>query len=293
VSRSERRRASAVVESAPATLDELGRAADLGSLAHYEDPLYYAKTYAARRQDVAYYVRRAIASGGPVLEYGAGNGRVALPIARAGIKVVGVDLSQPMLQDFEQRLEREPKEVRARVKLVHGDMRAVKLRQRFPLVIAPFNVALHLYVRSEIEAFLARVRQHLAPAGSFVFDVSVPQPGDLNRDPERRYRAPRFRDPKSGEWLRYSERFAYDPLRQLLLVTMEFEPEAGGPARCVPLTHRQFFPRELEALLHYNGFSQIAFTADFSDMPASEETDSLLVSCRTQPARLAGRPRRV
>jgi len=52
----------------------------------------------------------------------------------------------------------------------------------------------------------------------------------------------------------------------------------------VPLTHRQFFPREVEALLHYNGFSEIFFTADFTDQPADQWVDSMVVSCRVAPA---------
>jgi SAM-dependent methyltransferase len=282
-------------ERGVAQLDALGRAGDAGALAHYEDPLYYTKTYASRTRDVAYYVHLAELSGGPVLEYGVGNGRVALPVARAGIEVVGIDLSGPMLDDLDERLARETPAVRKRLRTVRGDMCRVRLRRRFPLVVAPFNVFLHLYTREEVAAFLARVRAHLAPQGQLVFDVSVPRPDDLNRDPERKYGAPRVRHPKTGEVLRYTERFAYDSLRQLLLVIMEFTPVAGGAPFSVPLTHRQFFPRELEALLHYNGFGQVVYTADFGDRPPDDDTDSLVVRCRIGPARrrLAAGPRRV
>jgi len=68
------------------------------------------------------------------------------------------------------------------------------------------------------------------------------------------------------------------------LIWMEFEPEEGGKPWKVPLTHRQFFPREVEALLHYNGFSEIFFTADFTDQPADQWVDSMVVSCRVAPA---------
>jgi len=61
---------------------------------------------------------------------------------------------------------------------------------------------------------------------------------------------------------------------------MEFTPEDGSGSFTVPLTHRQFFPREMEALLHYNGFVDLAFSADFSDRPADRHTDSVVVSCR-------------
>src|SRR5581483_5590973 len=49
-----------------------------GSAENYDDPAYYEKTYANRIDDVAFYVARARRSGGPVLEYGIGHGRVAV-----------------------------------------------------------------------------------------------------------------------------------------------------------------------------------------------------------------------
>jgi SAM-dependent methyltransferase len=263
-------------------IDELGRAGDEGALAHYLDPAYYTKTYKDRRHDVDYYVRLSRQSGGPVLEYGIGNGRVALAMARAGCEVFGIDLSRAMLDDLEARLGREPKQVRARVAFQHGDMRTVELGRRFPLVIAPFNCVLHLYERSDVEQFLDRVRDHLAPDGRFVFDFSLPQPADLARDPTKNYGAPRVKHPSTGQLCRYAERFEYDAFRQLLLVRMEFSPEDGSESFTVPLTHRQFFPREMEALLHYNGFTDLTFTADFSDHPADRHADSVVVSCRVR-----------
>jgi SAM-dependent methyltransferase len=262
-------------------IEDLGRAGDAGALAFYEDAAYYTKTYARRSDDVAFYLRLARAIGGPVLEYGIGNGRIALPIARSGIDVVGVELSKPMLRSLERRLEGEPAAVRRRIRAVHGDMREVDLRRRFPLIIAPFNAILHLYRRIELEQFLSRVKRHLLPEGRFVFDYSTPQAADLCRDPRRRYAAPRLRHPTTGELVRYSERFEYDPLRQLLLVRVEFRPSRGA-AWTVPLTHRQFFPRELAALLHYNGFSDCVWTADFRDLPPDAGADSMVVSCGVQ-----------
>jgi SAM-dependent methyltransferase len=264
----------------PGAIEELGTAGDAGALAHYSDPAYYSKTYGNRRHDVDFYVRLARRSRGPVLEYGVGNGRVALGIARAGIEIFGVDLSRTMLDDLEKQLADAPPKLRSRVHLTHGDMREVRLARRFPLVIAPFNALLHLYEREDFEALFARVREHLDENGRFVFDFSVPQPDDLCRDPERWFGAPRIRHPTSGELVRYDERFDYDQFRQLLLVTTRFSPERGK-AWTIPLTHRQIFPREMEALLHYNGFVDLEFTADFSDSPADRHTDSAVVSCRS------------
>jgi hypothetical protein len=147
-------------------------------------------------------------------------------------------------------------------------------------VIAPFNVVLHLYSRADVEAFFARVREHMTPQARFVFDFAVPQPGDLDRDPNRWFGSPRFRHPSTGEIVRYAERFEYDPMRQLLVVWMRFSPVSGGRSWTIPLTHRQFFPQEMAALLHHSGFSEVRLSDAFSGRPPGDDVDALVAVCR-------------
>lgn len=259
-----------------------GRApkAEPASLRLYEDAAWYDASYRLRRRDVRYYVECARRSGGPVLEYGVGTGRVALATARAGVEVVGIDASSAMLARLEQRRREAPASVAGRVRGVLGDMRRVRLGERFALVTAPFNVVLHLDARRDMERWLGRVREHLLPDGELVFDVSVPQPEDLGADPTRWHQARPFRHPVTGRRTQHAERFEYDPLRQVLWVESELWPEGAARAQRVPLVHRQWFPRELEAILHYNGFVDIRLTADFTDAPPDDDVDSLVFSCR-------------
>lgn len=261
------------------------RELEAGTCAHYEDPAYYTKAYARRLEDVAYYVGLAEVGGGPVLEYGCGNGRIAIPVARTGAEVVGVDLSASMLDDLRARLAVEAKPLRLTTR--RGDMRATKLGRRFPLVFCPFNAFLHLYERRDVERFLSRVREHLTPRGEFVFDVSMPDPAELARAPSRAYSTPRFRYPgtagERGPMVRYAERFDYDRARQVLFVAMEFSPEGGnGEAWMTPLAHRQFYPQELEALLHYNGFSIVECYGDFFRSPLDSTSQTVVLHCRTK-----------
>jgi SAM-dependent methyltransferase len=262
------------------SLQTLGECGDFGALAHYADPAYYTQCYGSRKHDVEYYVHRARTLGGPVLEYGCGNGRITRALAAAGIEVWGVDFSKPMLSDLEEQLQRGHASLRERIHLIHGDMRLVQLEQKFSLVIAPFNVMLHLYTRQDVEQFLQRVVEHLDNGAHFIGDVSIPQASDLARSPTRKYSAPSFRDPHTRQQIKYSERFEYDPLRQLLVVWMEFVPTDGSQSWVIPLTHRQFFPCELETHLHHAGFSCIEFTADFTDQAPDAHSDSLVFDCR-------------
>jgi hypothetical protein len=164
-------------------------------------------------------------------------------------------------------------------------MRKLRLRKRFPLVVCTFNTALHLYTRQDVEQFLARVRDHLAPGGTFVADLAVPSLYDLLREPSRLYHAPRFRHTTTGELVRYGERYDYDPIRQVCFVSMEFEPIAekrrpAGPAWVAPLAHRQFFPQEWEALLHYNGFEVDCVSGDFHGGPLERTSDVMVWHAR-------------
>ena len=232
---------------------------------------------------MAFYVDLALKHPGGVFEYGVGNGRIALPVARSGSKITGLDLSQPMLDDFAKVLAAEPHEVRRRVTLRQGDMRHARVRRRFALVTCPFNGFLHLYTRPDVELFLARVREHLEPRGLFALDVSVPNPHEFVRDPNRAYFCPGFRYPSTGEKVRYTERFDYDQARQILFVSMEFTPETRPKSPWMtPLAHRQFYPQELEALLHYNGFAIEEAFGDFERGKLDRYSDTMVLLCRAR-----------
>ncbi|MEN9579317.1 MAG: hypothetical protein RJA70_2326, partial [Pseudomonadota bacterium] len=117
-----------------------GKSTAEGSEAHYHDPLYYDHAYSGRESDVAYYATLARGTGGPVLEYGVGSGRVALAIAAQGIDVTGVDSSAVMLESLRAKVNEPSRQAGAgRITLIQSDMRHLRLERHFALVIAPFN----------------------------------------------------------------------------------------------------------------------------------------------------------
>jgi SAM-dependent methyltransferase len=247
---------------------------DLGDLDPFADPAEYDLQYAERTEDVDFY-RELLSDAGTVLEVGCGNGRILLPLARAGVDVAGVDRSSGLIRDLRERIRAEGLAAR-----VHqGDMRSFRLRRRFDRVLCAFNTFLHLYRRVDVERFLARVRAHLAPGGQLVFDALVPRPADLARDPDRWLSAGILRDREGRRWV-HRERFAYEPLEQILYVTSEQREHRGDGARTRLLAHRQFYPAELEALLHYNGFAIEHVWADFRREEPELDADSLVWVCR-------------
>ena len=126
-------------------------------------------------EDVAFYVGEAVRSGGPVLELGVGTGRIAVPIAAAGIEVVGVDLSAGMLDVARERAALAG----VRLDLRRGDMRQPPVEGAFPLVLIPFRSLLHMETDGDRRAVLRAVAGLLAPGGRFVFDVFTPGADDI------------------------------------------------------------------------------------------------------------------
>ena len=66
---------------------------------------------------------------------------------------------------------------------------------------------------------------------------------------------------------------------------MEFVPEDGSPAWTTPLAHRQYYPQELEMVLHYNGFVVAQRYGDFLSSPLRSESETILLHCKKATAR--------
>ena len=146
------------------TDEEYGSTADLYDyVAPYRD-----------RPDVRFFVEAAEAAGSPVLEIGCGTGRVLIPTARAGLDVVGLDLSPGMLGVCRQRLQAESPAVQRRVHLVRADMRRFELRRRFTLATIPFRPFQHLLTVEDQLSCLAAIRRHLVDGGVMILDLFNP-----------------------------------------------------------------------------------------------------------------------
>ena len=128
-------------------------------------------------EDIGFYVDRALASDGPVVELAVGTGRIAVPIARAGVRVIGVDSSPEMLEVAHEAARSAG--VAALLDLRLGDLSEPPVDDQVPLVICPFRSLLHLESESEKLRALRAAHGLLAPDGRFVFDVFAPSHEDI------------------------------------------------------------------------------------------------------------------
>jgi SAM-dependent methyltransferase len=128
-------------------------------------------------EDVGFYVDEALASGGPVVELAVGTGRIAIPIARAGVEVIGVDASSEMLAVA--RRSAEAAGVEHLLDLRVGDLAAPPVHEPVSLVICPFRSLLHMQGEDGKLRALRAARELLDEDGRLVFDVFAPSADDI------------------------------------------------------------------------------------------------------------------
>ncbi len=132
-------------------------------------------------EDVAFYLAEARRAGGPVVELGVGTGRIAIPIAADGIRLIGVDSSAGMLDVCRRRAALAGVQLDLRL----GDLRQPPVDERVPLVICPFRSFLHLADDTERRRAFAATRTLLVPGGRLVFDVFAPGAEDVEATHDR------------------------------------------------------------------------------------------------------------
>jgi SAM-dependent methyltransferase len=250
----------------------------------YRPELYDIVTPASFRGDAEWYRAKARQSGGPVLELGAGTGRITLGIAQDGVPVHALDADPAMLELLRQKLADQQPEVRDRVAVIVGDMRTFALGERFPLIIAPFRGFLHNLTEADQLACLERVREHLRPGGCFAFNVFHPSLEFMSHHTGALAgvwrRAGTFARADGGCIVR-SESNRYDTVRQL--VDSQHRYEEYGPDGTLIRTslHRlqlaYLYPPDLRRLLKQAGFHSVHIAGGFDGRPFENDTDELVI----------------
>jgi SAM-dependent methyltransferase len=225
-----------------------------------------------------FYRELARHTGGPILDLACGTGRITVPLAREGHRVVGLDVSPAMLR------KAQVKAGCLEVQFVQGDMRDFDLKQRFPLIIVSCNSLAHLTTNADLQKALSAVRKHLTRKGVFAFDIINPNVQNLSRLPSECMRLDVGPNPSSA--IAVEEIATYDAVRQIRAARWRILHPDSTTNEIAPLHLRLLFPQELILLLQGVGLQLVERYGDFARSPLT--TDSLNQVCL---ARLAPRQR--
>jgi ubiquinone/menaquinone biosynthesis C-methylase UbiE len=233
------------------------------------------------RRDVAFWQRMATRAGGVVLELGCGTGRVTIPVARAGVNVIGVDRSVEMLRYARKRESRA--RLKGRVSWLRGDIRSLPFREPAPfsLVMAPYGILQSLVSESDLNATLASVSRVLIPGGIFGLDL-VP---DLPVWKEYRNKV-RFRGLRRGgnAHITLVESVRQDRGKKLTIFDQQFIEQRGRDrtSRRFSLVFRTLTVPQVARRLERAGFHIRAVLGDYSGEPWDPRADVWLILAEKQ-----------
>ena len=230
------------------------------------------------RRDVPFWTRLAAAAGGPVLELGCGTGRVAFPLARAGVNVVGIDRSAPMLDRARRRARRSA--ARARVRLVRGDIRHLPFPpRRFPLVIAPYGILQSLLRERDLAATLDSVAGVLARGGTFGLELVADLP---SWEEYRKKVSLRGRDGAAGPRITLVESVRQDRKRRLTHFDQEFVERRGRDVRRrrFSLAFRTLSVPQMARRLEKAGLEVTSILGDYQGGPWDRRADVWILLAR-------------
>jgi SAM-dependent methyltransferase len=258
-------------------------------LPFYADGGLNVETYDARTaglpNEIDWWVREAVAAGGPVLELACGTGRITWPIARAGVKSVGLDISTAMLRAAEVKRRGELPDVSDRVRFVRGDMVDFSLGETFALAIIPFRAFQALLTTRSQRSSLESIYRHLRPGGRLIIDIFDPRLDWLL--PERTEPAipdrPSVTHPVTGNSVTIEVLTRRnDPLQQVLAERWRFTETSptGEILRSEDeiLELRWSYRYEMRYLLQLCGFSIERELSDFADAPPAYGREQIWIA---------------
>jgi SAM-dependent methyltransferase len=236
------------------------------------------------RGDVGFYVDEAARVDGAILELASGTGRVLIPIARTGKRIVGVERSRQMLDRCREKVAAEPTAVRDRITLYDADMRDFDVGERFALAIMPFRPMQHLTSIDDQLSCLDAIRRHLVPGGRLIFDVFNP---DLARiaaaSTEEFDDTPDTALPDGSQFRRTGRLVAVHRLAQIndLELIYHVTPPSGATERRVHAFQMRWYLRvELEHLLARAGYTIESMWGNFDRSVLVDASPEIIVVAR-------------
>jgi ubiquinone/menaquinone biosynthesis C-methylase UbiE len=245
----------------------------------------YDSVYSYVRDDIPFYVGAARESGGPVLELGCGTGRVAMPICRAGIDVVGLDSSQALLK-VARRKARRLDPGAGSLELVRADMADFVLERTFALVIIPFRGFLSLLSVEQQTATLLNVKRLLAPGAKLLFNIFVPNPEVLVQEGDLPYHFRDVTDPDTGARFVLYHQSSHDNHNQIVSVRViveELDERSAMTRRLYRDYQLRYVHRwEMHHLLTSCGFDVLDLYGDFDRSPFDESSTEMVWEARVR-----------
>lgn len=227
----------------------------------------WTATAASAQANLSFYVDAYLATDGPVVELGVGDGRIAVDAAARGRAIIGVDLSPAMLRLCRDRADRAG--VLDRLTLLLADFRTFMLSEPAALVALPYHSLGHLLSIDDKRDALRHIHAQLRPGGRFVFDDFLMTTARVAHMRQVQLRA-EYRSADGRDVLLWVTSLVDETAQSMRVVTWEDALDADGVMqrrRYRTLSLSWLEPAQSRQLLEGAGFIIEACFGDFNRTP--------------------------
>ena len=238
-------------------------------------------------KEVDFYLDLMEGTEPPVLELGVGTGRIAIPATKAGHQIVGLDLSESML-DVARTKMKSAGVAPGSLDLRQGDMSNFDLPGRsFGLIIIPGNGLALVLSEQDQGATLANATRHLKPGGVVAFSLYNASDEALNEDDNQLFLLGVVNDEATGNRHIMTGINEFDRPNQINRCTQFLETVSrDGATVCrheLPVTTRYLRIDQAVKLANDAGLSVEEVFGDFDRTAYTSTSDEMILVCRKIP----------
>lgn len=248
------------------------------NLEEYSDPISYDIENDAYNGELKLLIEWAIKQGGPIIDLACGTGRMTIPLAQKGFKLIGVDIHGGMLERAKEKAD----VANAQIDWLEQDCTELQIEQKSPFIFMVGNSFQHFHSNDQQNLVLRSIHNHLKTDGIFIFGSRFPNADELLQPSIEEYWKT-YIDTVAGKKVDVYTISDYDPIEQIQYYTTIrkfMDDDNVVEERKTNISLRYTYPKEMERLLFQNGLEIIHVYEDWNGSPLSKDSNEMIYVCR-------------
>lgn len=245
----------------------------------YDDPTLYDKENETYLPELPLLLKWASTKQGIIMDLACGTGRLAIPLAKNGYHMIGVDIHDGMLKEAKKKSAT----LNLPIEWLQQDCTKLHVPTTSHFIYSVGNSFQHFLTNESQDGFLSSVNKHLEIGGIFIFGTRFPSVEELLQPSTEEY------------WKSYTDRDTlhtvdlytishYDALSQIQhYTTIRKYKNSDGQIvdeKRTKISLRYVFPKEMERMLCNNGFEIVDVFQDWQETAATNESYELIYVCK-------------
>ncbi|MFJ7646552.1 class I SAM-dependent methyltransferase [Lysinibacillus sp. NPDC097279] len=251
----------------------------LNNFEEYDDPILYDKENEQFMPELPFLLKWASYTQGTIIDLACGTGRLTIPMAKNGYKLIGVDIHVGMIKEARKKAAHFD----LPIEWVEQDCTTLKLTTKSNFIYSVGNSFQHFLTNQSQDDFFSSVHKHLEKGGVFIFGTRFPSVEELLQPSTEEY----WRTYTDSDTLYNVDLYTisfYDSLNQIQQYTTirKYKNSEGQivDEKRTNISLRYVFPKEMERMVQDNGLEIVDVYQDWNETPATNDSYELIYVCK-------------